>query len=289
MEKVSNRDCSFSALMDNINQLRMSNPAINDLINDINADLSELCNIDTRKLKNPILHTESFSNIRKQKGGFPISAHHFKRGIQACIIIMMGFMMMPNTVAMNTILTGLKAIADGQCVESANYFWGGIGLGNPVCTIWNNIMLTIRRALTGDVTVFPTLLGYISIITNTPYYTMNLINIGTYYIARQLPRNIISNHELAILNREAFNDYHTIQRENADNPHLNPAQLNTIQTMIEDDDSSGRARSAPTYTNQPFRSIGNTPHKGGKKKSRKAKKIQKIQEIQKKNEKIQKI
>ena len=46
MEKVANRDCSFSTLMNNINQLRMNNPVINDLINDINSDLSELCNIN---------------------------------------------------------------------------------------------------------------------------------------------------------------------------------------------------------------------------------------------------
>ena len=191
----SGKECKFvSDLVKGVNKLKSENSQIQSLINEINTDMTSLCAPTSKK----------GGKSRSMKGGDgAITALQMKRAIQTLIILLLGYIVSVPSAALTSILAGLTDLYSGQCRSTSNVIFGSLGFGNPVCQSYNRLIHTIYRGLNADLTAVPELLAYITLVTTIPYYTTYLIRISTYYIARALPRALVSHNELQILAEEA--------------------------------------------------------------------------------------
>ena len=201
---------------------------------------------------------------RSLRGG-SLSALQIKRTIQFALLVIFVYMTATSNSSIAGIQSGLVSIWSGECSNMSNRLWGMIGLNNPVCGAYNQLMAIIYRAVVGDVAAVSTLTGMVGLVTAAPFLASSSIRIATYYIASKLPLQLMPRQELEILRQDAYGAIRDIQDAQGQLPSDQQAQLGSfISTTV--------GSTPPAIENQSVESLD-----GGRKirRSKKAKKSSK--------------
>ena len=257
-----------------IYKLKMENKSVNALINDIsNSEILKSCPVipdmgggKRRKSKSKSKsRSRSNKNKKHMKGGASLTARQVTTAAQTFLVLVLGYMSMSSNVAMEGIIKGIIAVYSGQCVTMNNKLWGLFGLGNPVCAAWNRLMTIVANAFLGDTTSIATLSGIAGITLAIPYIALGMINIGTYYIATRIPRQLLPDSELEILRQNALGSVKEIETASA---RLNTQQQSELSGILSEVRSSSRP--ALEGSNEEMSEMDG--RKGGKRKSRASRK-----------------
>lgn len=143
--------------------------------------------------------------------GGTISARQFKIFIYTVLMSIMAYLTLTPGAAGRGILDGFSSIYSGECGSMSQSIYAFFGMGNPICDSWNQLLLLIRNSLVGDFRSVATLGGILAIGIRTPMYIGYCIRMSTYYIARLLPPQVISDREIDVLRREANGSYRQLE------------------------------------------------------------------------------
>ena len=267
-----------------IYKLKLENESVNALIYDIsNSEILKTCPIIPDISNNEILNTSpiipnmgggkrrksksrssSKKNKKHMKGGASLTASQVTTAAQTFLLLVLGYMSMSSNVAMNGIIEGIVAVYSGQCGTMNNKLWGLFGLGNPVCAGWNRLMTIVGNAFLGDHTSIATLSGIAGITLAIPYATLGMINIGTYYIATKIPKQLLPDRELEILRQNALGGVKEIETASE---RLNPEQQSKLSGKLSDilSNVGFSSKSAITSGNEEMSEMD--MQEGGKRKS----------------------
>ena len=174
----------------------------NELINGIEENLTKDClrqNGGKKKRKSKNRKTKK----KYQKGGNRITAERFTYIANAIFMLILAYMLLPNSAAMKTIITGLSSLFNGECGGS-NLIWERIGLGNPVCTSYNNVIRLLLNSIAGDPTSIATLGALTTITLKSPYLMMDALKVIRYQMAKTLPKQLMASDQLELLRQKAF-------------------------------------------------------------------------------------
>ena len=101
-------------------------------------------------------------------------------------VYMIGVGAYQGTVGFMTAQRGLEAVLSGECSGLTARLWSTIGLGNPVCDQYNSIMLTIYRAMSGNLTDLMLIGACTTTILSTPHLFGLMVNIISSIVAQTL-------------------------------------------------------------------------------------------------------
>ena len=166
---------------------------------------------------------------RRLMGG-SLTALQIKRSIQFAILVMFVYMTATSNSSVAGIQSGLMAIWSGECSNMSNRLWGMVGLSNPVCASYNQLMTIIYRAIVGDLTAVSTLTGMVSLVAAMPFLANSALRIGTYYIAIKLPVQVMPREELEKLRQDAFGAVREIEDAEGQLPQSQRSNLGTFLT-----------------------------------------------------------
>lgn len=143
--------------------------------------------------------------------GGTITARQFKIFIYTVLMSIMAYLTLTPGAAGRGILDGFSSIYSGECGSMSQSIYAFFGMGNPICDSWNQLLLLIRNSLVGDFRSVATLGGILAIGIRTPMYIGYCIRMSTYYIARLLPPQVISDREIDVLRREANGSFRQLE------------------------------------------------------------------------------
>ncbi len=183
---------------------------------------------------------------RRSLMGGSLTALQIKRTIQFALLVIFVYMTATNNSSIAGIQSGLVSIWSGECSNMSNRLWGMLGLNNPVCGAYNQLMAIIYRAVIGDITAVSTLTGMVGLVAAAPFLANSSLRIGTYYIASKLPLQLMPSNELELLRQDAFGAVKEIQDAQGQLPQSQQANFGTFLTttigstkpMIEDSSKS---------------------------------------------------
>ena len=75
-----------------------------------------------------------------------------------------------------TIKIGIEMLLSGQCSSFAEAVKSRFYMGNPICTLYTNVLTTIARAITGDAASFTMLIGMITTTLGAPYVAISSVD-----------------------------------------------------------------------------------------------------------------
>lgn len=187
------------------------------LISEIEQNLTKDCPRQNAGKKNRKSKNRKLKNRRtkkkNQKGGNRITAQRFKQIANAIFIAILSYMLLPNSAAMQTIITGFTALFSGQCGGS-NYLWERIGLGNPICASYNNVIRLIFNSIAGDPAAIATLVTIFTITLKSPFLINDTLKIARYQMAKTLPKQLMAPDQLELMRQEAYDAVPAIQDDN---------------------------------------------------------------------------
>ena len=179
------------------------------LISEIEQNLTKDCPRQNAGKKNRKSKNRK-TKKKHHKGGNRITAQNFKHIANAIFLAILSYMLLPNSAAMQTIITGFTALFSGQCGGS-NLIWERIGLGNPVCASYNNVIRLITNSVAGDPTAIATFTALFTITLKSPFLMMDALKIARYQMAKTLPRQLMAPNQLELLRQEAHGAVPQIQ------------------------------------------------------------------------------
>jgi hypothetical protein len=192
-----------------------------DLIKNLKSLADEPCSISIeqsggKKSKSSSKSKRSKKYSRSKKGGRIPVKNIVKTFLYVLVAALIGLGM--NSPNMQTVKDGLLMIYNGECNTIQNRIWSWIGIENPVCALYNNLLFKlIPNALIGNAEALTKLVGMFSIGFGGPVMVIRQIdNIGS----------LIENE----VNR-------TLQIENQSNTSVSVNEENMIENgtnMIED-------------------------------------------------------
>jgi len=261
------------------------------LISEIEQNLTKDCPRQNAGKKNRKSKNRKLKNRRTKKknlkGGNRITAQRFKQIANAIFIAILSYMLLPNSAAMQTIITGFTALFSGQCGGS-NYLWERIGLGNPICASYNNVIRLIFNSIAGDPAAIATLVTIFTITLKSPFLINDTLKIARYQMAKTLPRQLMAPNELELLRQEAYDAVPAIQNattseeqrqitdavpaqpESQRNENVDSATMNAAQALMGLRSSSGGKRRKSRKTKKSKKAKKSRKYK--KSKSRKYRK-----------------
>ena len=183
------------------------------LISEIEQNLTKDCPRQNAGKKNRKSKNRK-TKKKHHKGGNRITAQNFKHIANAIFLAILSYMLLPNSAAMQTIITGFTALFSGQCGGS-NLIWERIGLGNPVCASYNNVIRLITNSVAGDPTAIATFTALFTITLKSPFLMMDALKIARYQMAKTLPRQLMAPNQLELLRREAYDAANSSEIQNA--------------------------------------------------------------------------
>lgn len=173
--------------------------------------------------------SKSRKSGRKLMGG-SLSALQIKRSIQFAMLVIFVYMTATSNSSVAGIQSGLMAIWSGECSNMSNRLWGMLGLSNPVCASYNQLMTIIYRAVVGDLTAVSTLTGMVGLVAAMPFLANSTLRIGTYYIASKLPLQVMPREELEKLRQDAFGAVREIEDAQGQLPQDQRSKLGSFFT-----------------------------------------------------------
>lgn len=153
-----------------------------DLIKDLKSLADESCSISIdqtggKKGKSKGKRYKKYS--RSKRGGRIPVKNIIKTLLYVLVAALVGLGM--NSPNMQTVKDGLLMIYNGQCNTIQNRIWSWIGIENPVCALYNNLLFKIiPNALIGNAEALTKLVGMFSIGFGGPVMVIRQIdNIGS--------------------------------------------------------------------------------------------------------------
>jgi hypothetical protein len=113
------------------------------------------------------------------------------------ILVGLGF----NSPNLQTVIDGLTMIYNGQCNSIQNRIWSWVGMENPLCVMYNNLLFKVLpNALLGNAEALQRLVGMFTIGFGGPVAVVRQID----YIGELLENTI--NNTLSIPNQDNNNE-----------------------------------------------------------------------------------
>jgi hypothetical protein len=138
----------------------------------------------------------SNSNRRGQSGGGMVSFNTLRRIIFFMATALAAWSLSHGGVGVQGITVGITALFNGECNSFNNMVFGMIGLGNPVCAVYQRFMASLSGAIMGSTESIALLTGMATMVIGAPYGIYRALNNFTYAIANVLPESIIDRTEL---------------------------------------------------------------------------------------------
>ena len=161
------------------------------------ASLNELCP--------PSLFGGKKNKKRLKGGNIQISADTFKKICNGLYLVIIAYLILMPSAAMEGIINGIHSIYTGRCRNALDQIYGVIGFGNPVCQVYNAAMATIINALNKDALAIGTVTAFVTLALKTPVIIDGSIKVITYQLALlAAPSGIISDEARAQLLNEAL-------------------------------------------------------------------------------------
>lgn len=109
-----------------------------------------------------------------QYGGAWMTARFFINFVNITLGVSAIYIVCTGSAAQTTIVAGFTALINGQCSNFAELTFGYMGLGNPICTLWQNIWINVIRAVGGDPIAIAKITGVIVLTMKAPQWIPRL-------------------------------------------------------------------------------------------------------------------
>lgn len=107
-------------------------------------------------------------------GGAWMTAKFFINFINITLGVSAIYIVCTGSAAQTTIVAGFTSLIKGQCSAFSELAFGYMGLGNPICTLWQNIWINVIRAVGGDPIAIAKITGVIVLTMKAPQWIPRL-------------------------------------------------------------------------------------------------------------------